>query len=97
LGIYYDEDLLLPTDYVSGTALLSSATWYNETFGSLGLAPGSYVYSWGLGIEADSLTLNIVDPNAVPEPDTLALVCGGVFSFLAFATMRRRTAIARHR
>jgi hypothetical protein len=62
-----------------------------------GLAPGSYVYSWGLGNDADSLTLNIVDPNAVPEPDTLALVCGGVFSFLAFAAMRRRTAIARHR
>lgn len=79
-------------DYVSGTALASAATWKNASFASLGVDPGTYVWTWGNGAE-QSFTLQIGplgpggDPRAVmvPEPAAAgtfgfgaALVCGCV-------------------
>ena len=62
--------MFVPHGYVSGTALgTSTATWNNATTDSLGLAAGSYVWTWGVGAHADSFELQII-----PEPDTLALL-----------------------
>jgi hypothetical protein len=53
---------------------------------NLGLTPGTYVYSWGAGPTADSLTINV---GTVPEPASLAML--GVSA--AIALLRRRRGI----
>jgi hypothetical protein len=47
------------------------------------LTPGIYVYTWGSGPTADSLTINI---GVVPEPASAALIAAPV----AIAALRRR-------
>ena len=64
--------LLLPTGYVSNSLLTNSATFAGTTFDSLGLTPGTYMYSFGTGDFADTLTVNVV-----PEPSTSALALVG--------------------
>jgi hypothetical protein len=46
-----------------------------QSFASLGLTPGSYLYHWGSGANADSLTIEIGNPGgAVPEASTWAMM-----------------------
>jgi hypothetical protein len=78
----------VPEGYVSGTALMESTTWDNETFGSLGVTPGTYVWTWGSGATADSFTLDI-PAASVPEPDT-ALLFGIALAVLVLAQTNRR-------
>ncbi len=52
-GIY------LPPGYVSGTPVDGTSTWTGQTFATMGLIPGTYVFTWGSGATADSLTINI--------------------------------------
>jgi hypothetical protein len=40
--------LLVPQDYVSGTALSDSATYNNTTLVTLFVTPGTYVWTWGM-------------------------------------------------
>jgi len=80
--------LMVPANYVSGTTLSGAGTFRDASIASLGMTPGTYVWTWGAGANADSMTLRIgpsaivPDPSAVvPEPTTLALagvalVCG---------------------
>jgi hypothetical protein len=42
-GFSDERDLLIPSDYISGAALLGSATFDDQTIASLGLDPGTYV------------------------------------------------------
>jgi hypothetical protein len=49
------------------------------------LTPGKYVYTWGSGPDADSLT---VDIGSVPEPSTWAMMLLG-FAGLAYAGYRK--------
>lgn len=72
-----DSELYLPDAYVSGTALSSTATFSGATIASLGLAEGTYSYTWGSGEHADFVTINI-GPSQVPEPSSLALLCSGI-------------------
>lgn len=69
--------LFIEQDYVSGTFFSSSGTFANATIDSLGLIPGSYVYTWGSGADADSFTIDILAPAAVPEPCSMALILAG--------------------
>ncbi|MEM7412788.1 MAG: PEP-CTERM sorting domain-containing protein [Myxococcota bacterium] len=83
VGVSSGQFLVVPTGYVSGAPLgPASATFANATIASLELTPGAYVYSWGSGGNADSLTVTIV-----PEPATGALLTLGVVVLAA----RRRT------
>lgn len=70
-GFYSPWYLFVPIGYSSGYVLSSTITWDGATFESLGLRAGSYVYTWGSGSHADSITLNI--GAAVPEQPSLTM------------------------
>ena len=78
VGIFNFPNLLVvPYEYVSGSPLMDTATYDNATFSSLGVTPGTYVWSWGSGLNADRFTLT-VGAAAVSEPSTLDLMTLGL-------------------
>lgn len=84
-----EGDLIVPSGYVSGTALPTASSIYEGyTLETLGLTPGTYLYTWGHGANADSLTVNI---EAVPEASTWAMMLAG-FAGLGLAGYRLRRA-----
>ncbi|KDB52812.1 hypothetical protein X805_15460 [Sphaerotilus natans subsp. natans DSM 6575] len=84
----YANQIDLPTDYVSGSALSFTGTWLNDSFSTLGMTPGTYTWTWGTGAMADSLTLNINAP--VPEPESYALMLAGLGALGAVRRRQRR-------
>ena len=87
VGIYGGLGVLvLRGDYVSGSLLSGTNTYNGATFASIGFTPGTYVYTWGTGANADSLTVTSV----APEPSTWALLGVGA-GLLAARARRRRT------
>lgn len=84
-----DEDLLIVPEGFTGGVISSTSTFSGQDFASLGIEPGTYVWSWGSGTNADSVTLNAV---AVPEPSSLALIMTGS---LAMGVIRRRKSVVR--
>jgi hypothetical protein len=94
LGAYVSgfggPNIWLPSGYVSGSELSSSATWDNATFASLGVTPGSFVWTWGNGAD-QRFTLDIVNAT-VPEPAALGVFGLGMLLIGAFVGLRRRTA-----
>jgi hypothetical protein len=94
LGVSEGEAALaVPAGYVSGTSLSGSSTFDSATLASLGLTPGKYVYTWGSGPDADSLT---VDIGSVPEPSTWAMMLLGFagIAFVGYRKTRRAVSIA---
>ena len=88
VGFAFLDDLIVPLDYISERPLNSTATWLNATFATLGLTPGTYVYSWGTGVHADTFTIDIpASPPAAPEPSTWAMMLIG-FAGLGYASRR---------
>lgn len=67
--------LLLPHGYTSGELLSTTATFTDADFTSLGVTPGTYVWTWGSGPD-QSFTLDAV--NAVPEPPAFGLFALGL-------------------
>jgi hypothetical protein len=65
VGVLGDiHDIFVPVGYASGTLLgASTDTLSNKTLSNLGLTPGTYTYSWGTGLDADSLSVQVI-----PEP-----------------------------
>ena len=53
------HSLSVPTGYVSGTALSDSATYSGVTLATLGVTPGTYVWTWGTGAN-QNFTLKIL-------------------------------------
>jgi hypothetical protein len=51
--------LVVPDGYVSGTQLNGTSVYQSTTISAMNLTPGTYTYSWGLGPNADSITLII--------------------------------------
>jgi hypothetical protein len=61
--------LQIPSSYISGNPLSNSMTFVGQSFLTMGLNTGSYVYSWGSGANADSVTVYVgVTP---PSPTTI--------------------------
>jgi len=50
----------VPEDYVSGTALSDMAIYGEATFATLGVTPGTYVWTWGAGGANQNFTLQIL-------------------------------------
>lgn len=78
-GIANSVGIYVPASYTSGAALTSSSTWTGATFAGLGVTAGTYTWTWGSGATADSFTLVVGGPAAVPEPASLAMLgLGGI-------------------
>jgi hypothetical protein len=77
--------VFVPTGYASGAPLSDAATYDNQSFATLGLAPGTYEWTWGSSAADDTFTLNV----SVPEPASLTLL-GTVISFGLLARRRRK-------
>ena len=82
--------LFTPVGFTSGS-LSETSTYLGKTFASLGLTPGTYVYTWGAGGHADSFTIDITSTSAIPEPSTWAMMFFG-FAGLGYAGLRRKGA-----
>ena len=78
--------LVVPLNYVSGTALSDSMTFNNATFASLGVTPGTYVWSWGDGAD-QRFTLRI---GAVGVPDGSITISLFGCALLGLAVLRRK-------
>jgi hypothetical protein len=79
--------LIVPSGYISGTALSDSSTYDNATFASLGVTPGTYVWSWGTGLPNQNFTL-IIGGAGVPDGSSTVPPLG--FTLLGLAALRRR-------
>jgi len=83
--------LLVPQGYVSNTALSNSMTFNNATFASLGLTPGTYIWSWGTGLPNQNFTLKIRSlgvPPPVPDGGSTVSLLG--FALFGLAALRRK-------
>ncbi len=84
--------LLIPESYDSVFSLSGSIAWAGETFSSLGLVAGTYIFSIGNSTASETITLTI--PAAVPEPATYAAGVG-IFALGLAALRRRRQSLAK--
>jgi VPDSG-CTERM motif len=78
--------LFVPFGYDSNTALSSSATWNNATFASLGVTPGTYVWTWGDG--ANQRFTLIIGGAGVPDGGTTVSLLG--CALLGLAGLRHK-------
>src|SRR5205814_10344200 len=70
-----DMTLGVPHGYVSGATLSDSMTFNNATFASLGVTPGTYVWTWGTGLENQDFTL-VIESAGVPDGGSRASLLG---------------------
>lgn len=89
ISMFAGLQLNLPAGYVSGTELSGTATWLGKDLATLRMTPGTYMWTWGSGATADSLTLNI---SVIPEPSSAALFLVGVTGAMS---LRRRAGSTR--
>lgn len=73
---YFGDELWVPTGYQSGDPLSAQIIFSRESFASLGMIPGVYIWSWGSGADADNLTLK-VEPTIPPVPGPVPLLGAG--------------------
>ena len=89
VGIAVFQGLLgVPGGYVSNTALSDSMTFNNESLASMGLTPGTYVWTWGDGGANERFTLIIGRGQGVPDGGTTISLLG--CALLGLAALRRK-------
>ena len=79
--------LLVPQGYASGAALSDSMTFSDATFASLGVTPGTYVWTWGTGLPNQNFTL-IIGGAGVPDGGSTVSLLG--FALLGLAALWRK-------
>src|SRR5215831_13109529 len=79
--------LAVPPGYLSGAALSDSITFNNATLASLGVTPGTYVWSWGTGLKNQNFTL-VIRGAGVPDGGSTVSLLG--FALLGLAAFRRK-------
>ena len=67
-----------PVGYVSGNALSNTMTFTTATLASLGVTPGTYVWTWGTGLANQNFTLQIgsVGVRGVPDGGSTVSLLG---------------------
>ena len=80
--------LVVPLGYVSGAPLLDTSTYNNSTFASLGITPGTYTWTWGSGVDADSFIINAGPTGSVPDSGRSLLLLLMAVGLLLLATHR---------
>ena len=80
------DELFVPHGYISNSALSSSATWTGATFASLGVTPGTFVWTWGTGAN-QNFTL-IIGGAGVPDGGSTVSLLG--CALLGLAAVRRK-------
>ena len=86
------EELLLPIGYISGSSISGTDTWDGTSLAGLDLKAGTYTYTWGTGINADSVVVNIgIAP--VPEPSSLGLMSLVVLALVVLLRGRRASSV----
>jgi hypothetical protein len=78
----------VPSSYASGTFLSSTQTWNGQTFATLGVTPGTYVWTWGTGIHADSFTLLARVPDSGSTFSLLLLSFAALFGVNRFRSQQ---------
>jgi hypothetical protein len=91
-GYFKSPSIMLPFGYSSDSALTDTANYALATFASLGVTPGTYVWTWGTGAD-QSYTLII---GATPLPAALPLFATGlgVLGLLGWRRKRKAAAVA---
>ena len=87
--------LVVPVGYVSGNALSNTMTFNNATLASLGVTPGTYVWTWGTGVANQNFTLQIGSLGVPGVPDggsTVSLLGCALFGV---AALRRKLKLLR--
>jgi VPDSG-CTERM motif len=77
--------LFVPVGYTSGNLLSDSLTFNNQTFSSLGVTPGTYVWSWGTGANQN---FTLVVPDSGSTFGLLVLSLAGLFGAARFRSLR---------
>lgn len=77
--------LVLPSGYVSGTALTGFSLYPSTDINTMGLTPGTFTWVWGSGATADSLQVRVRE---VPAPLPVA---GASMAYSWAKTLRRRS------
>jgi PEP-CTERM motif len=86
-------EVLVPPGYGNSAYTTPGVTtWLNASIASLGLTPGTYVWTWGNTDIRDTFTLNIA--GSVPEPATWTMLLLGFGALGSAMRSRRRTAAA---
>ena len=80
------QELWVPQGYVSGDPLSDSMTFNHQTLASLGVTPGTYVWTWGTGLPNQNFTLII--GGAVPDGGSTVSLLG--FALVGLAALRRK-------
>ena len=79
--------LFVPQGYISGTALLDTATYENATFSNLGVTPGTYEWTWGAGAN-QNFTLKIGATTVPDAGSTFMLLSGAIVALGSFKRRR---------
>ena len=84
------SEIAVPIGYSSDTLLSDTAIYDTATFASLGVTPGTYVWTWGTGAD-QSFTLEI---GTTPLPAALPLFATGLGALGLLGWRRKRKAAA---
>ena len=79
--------IFVPPGYVSNHTLSDSMTFNNATFASLGVTPGTYIWTWGTGLPNQNFTLVIGGVGVLDGGSTASLLS---CALLGLAALRRK-------
>jgi hypothetical protein len=54
-----NNQLFVPSEYVSGSFISGTTTFNSTTLATIGATPGTYTWSWGAGVTASSIILQV--------------------------------------